>query len=108
MDVNFDFQFRYEGQALLIQVGDISIRVTKPDPCSILIDYPGREREMAMEIRESAETSDFLATYVVAEVFKHIMDLNKHIKKDRMMEIYDFFNQPQCRELEEAVMRLTV
>ncbi|HOO60707.1 MAG TPA: hypothetical protein PLF44_03635 [Candidatus Mcinerneyibacteriales bacterium] len=107
MDVNFDFQFRQEGEALLIQVGDVSIRAMKPDPCSIRIEYPGREREMAMEIKESIETSDFLATYVVAEVFKHIMDLNRHVKKDRLMEIYDFFNQPRCRELEEALIRLS-
>ncbi|HPE29364.1 MAG TPA: hypothetical protein PLJ93_03325 [Candidatus Mcinerneyibacteriales bacterium] len=107
MDVNFDFQFSQEDRALVIQVGDVSIRATKPDSCSIRIEYPGREREMAMEIKESSETSDFLATYVVAEVFKHIMDLNKNVKKDRLMEIYDFFNQPRCRELEEALIHLS-
>ncbi|HDS03552.1 MAG TPA: hypothetical protein ENN72_07600 [Firmicutes bacterium] len=106
MAVCFDFSFRRDDSGLVINVGGTVLHISKPRLCSLRIEYPEQGQEMSMEITESCRNSDYLATYVVAEVFKHVLEMNKSLQKERMLEIYAFFNDPRCRELEEAVLDL--
>ena len=106
MTVCFDFSFHRDDSGLAINVGETALHISKSRLCSLRIEYPGQGPEMSVEITESCRNTYYLATYVVAEVFKHILEMNKSLQKERMLEIYAFFNDPRCRELEEAVLDL--
>ncbi len=108
MGVNLDFEYSTGDKGIDIIVDATRMNVTKPEQNSILIRYYKEEREInKLSLSESNENAvEFLATYVVAEAFKLIMERNRAHQRDKMLDIYGFFSTDKCRELEKAVISL--
>ncbi len=110
LKIDLGFEFSSSPGEVDIYIDETRMAVTRPELNRVDICYfkDGSESNIMCLQEENDDAVEYLATYVVAEAFKLILERNRAFQRDRMLDLYGFFTTDKCRALEEAVLSLGI
>ncbi len=105
--LDMNFVFAKKGNALEIDFDYKILHIERHEKKEVVLEYIPKDGATSTKIvlrEQSGEDKEYLATYIVAELFSHILERNKDAAQDRMNEVYAFFTLPKTLELEKTII----
>ena len=108
MGFDVGLKYRISDDRVVVFLRDREIHVMKRDYTTVEVEYrysDGRNYNFYIE-EDNIDDVEYLATYVVAEIFNAIVEENGDIVKEDEMKLYSFFQTEECHELEKGILNL--